>query len=181
MDCRCAARQGENRRMNPLDQTALQVQGLRVQQVAHYAPHITCKSNLETRDQSALGLLNTCLTCDACGSIPRGSYPFPANAGDGDFHQPLNRGTASRHTVRRNMAGPLLGGAGASAARRQQYPLRSTEGKRTASLCGGWGFLSGCFSFSRADGTAFGWPLSVGGWGFLLFSLSFSSLFFQGF
>ncbi len=115
----------------------------RVQRVSFFTSK-TCHTHLETRDQPAQGPLNTRLTCTACGSVPRGSYPYRLNGWYGDFLRSLNRKTALRHTVRRNMAGASADASGASLvrSRERQYPRGGKEGKRSArkALAGG-GFL----------------------------------------
>lgn len=50
----------------------------------------TCQSNLRHEINRPIGLLNSYLTCVACGAVFRGSYPFSANAGNGDFTRLLS-------------------------------------------------------------------------------------------
>lgn len=86
------------------------------------------------------------LTRERCVIRLMGIQPSSCESAAGYFFQdPLNRKTALRYTVRRNMAGPSSEGSGASAARRQQYPLRmvkeNEQPHRLTMSSGGCGFL----------------------------------------
>lgn len=96
-----------------------------------------CRKNtnaLETRGQLPLGRLNTRLTHVLCGSSPAGIVSTLANRLGGDF-QPLNRETASRHTVRRNMVG-LPSGSARGRAREDRQTHRPTAKENVSSLAG---------------------------------------------
>jgi hypothetical protein len=97
----------------------------------------TCEQALDTQDQPALGSLNTCLACPACGAASCASSPPRLNGLGGGFPRSLNRETASCHSGCRNMTG-FAGSAAADARasggvrpnRITHFPHRTLEGKR---------------------------------------------------
>lgn len=94
--------------MKKLEQLAGQVHGLRVQQAAVIALCVARSSDLDTRVQQPLGLLNTRLTCAACGAVTRGSYPHWPNGWCGDFPNPLLNRSEWRTGMQRSVQGRFL-------------------------------------------------------------------------
>ena len=69
-----------------------------------------CRIYLETRVQPPCGRLNTCQTCNACGAVTRGSYPYRANAWYGDFLPPVEPTDGSGETNAANQLGSSQAG-----------------------------------------------------------------------
>lgn len=119
-----------------LDKIPTKVDGLRVQQASNcFKKRSTCKRDLDTRVQQPYGLLNTRQTCAACEAVTRESYPSRLKNRDGDF-LPLNRDTASCHTVAGTWAARLRAMLPPAVANEQHEAPHRKEKENVSPLTG---------------------------------------------